>query len=180
MADEYSNVCPRNLRRRRILHKRPSGWCLRRNAYRVHRLQSLGRRITMPPGQSRHPCHCNLRAYPILQTYNPSGHHRTPHRCTVRREDILLGEFRWTGKVAFYLTTLTVDTNADSHRVELHPGDYVTISASRFPFANVMPEGRRSEDWVNSISRTLQWNSRQKQKALQTWSKQEASDGPAQ
>jgi len=36
-------------------------------------------------------------------------------------------------------------------RVELHPGDYVTISASRYPFANVQPQGRRSEDWVNSI-----------------------------
>ena len=54
-------------------------------------------------------------------------------------------------------------------RVELHPGDYVTISASRYPFANVMPRGRRSEDWVNSISRTLQWNSRQRQKSFKEW-----------
>ncbi|PQE25128.1 hypothetical protein CJF31_00005971 [Rutstroemia sp. NJR-2017a BVV2] len=37
-------------------------------------------------------------------------------------------------------------------RVELCPGDYVTISASRYPFANVMPQGRRSEDWINSIT----------------------------
>lgn len=29
-----------------------------------------------------------------------------------------------------------------------------------------MPPGRRSEDWINSISRTLQWNSRQRQKAF--------------
>ena len=64
--------------------------------------------------------------------------------------------------------------SANPCRVELNPGDYVTISASRFPFANVMPEGRRSEDWVNSISRTLQWNSRQKQKAMQTWSEEKA------
>lgn len=49
-------------------------------------------------------------------------------------------------------------------RVELYPGDYVTISASRFPFASVMPQGRRSEDWVNSISGKLGWNTRQKQK----------------
>ncbi|KIY04050.1 uncharacterized protein Z520_00742 [Fonsecaea multimorphosa CBS 102226] len=54
-------------------------------------------------------------------------------------------------------------------RIELFPGDYVTISASRYPFANVMPPGRRSEDWVNSISRTLQWNSRQRQKAFHEW-----------
>ncbi|QKX58393.1 uncharacterized protein TRUGW13939_05515 [Talaromyces rugulosus] len=51
-------------------------------------------------------------------------------------------------------------------RVELHPGDYVTVSASRYPFANVLPAGRRSEDWVQSISRTLNWNSRQRQKSF--------------
>ncbi|MCJ1396589.1 hypothetical protein MMC18_009480 [Xylographa bjoerkii] len=57
-------------------------------------------------------------------------------------------------------------------RVELCPGDYVTISASRYPFANVMPQGRRSEDWVKSISRTLQWNSRQRQKSFKEWQEQ--------
>uniref|UniRef100_A0A093VX80 Putative kinase C3H5.11 n=1 Tax=Talaromyces marneffei PM1 TaxID=1077442 RepID=A0A093VX80_TALMA len=51
-------------------------------------------------------------------------------------------------------------------RIELHPGDYVTVSASRYPFANVMPAGRRSEDWVQSISKTLNWNSRQRQKTF--------------
>lgn len=50
-------------------------------------------------------------------------------------------------------------------RVELKPGDYVTISASRYPFASVQAQGRRSEDWVNSISGKLGWNTRQKQKA---------------
>ncbi|KAG8159576.1 hypothetical protein KVR01_010213 [Diaporthe batatas] len=54
-------------------------------------------------------------------------------------------------------------------RVELFPGDYVTISASRFPFASVQAEGRRSEDWVNSISGKLGWNTRQKQKAYKEW-----------
>ncbi|KAG6009630.1 hypothetical protein E4U21_001694 [Claviceps maximensis] len=54
-------------------------------------------------------------------------------------------------------------------RVELKPGDYVTISASRFPFASVQTEGRRSEDWVNSISGKLGWNTRQKQKELKKW-----------
>ncbi|KAJ5587434.1 kinase [Penicillium hispanicum] len=51
-------------------------------------------------------------------------------------------------------------------RVELHPGDYVTVSASRYPFANVLPQGRRGEDWVHSISKTLNWNSRTKQKSF--------------
>ncbi|KAI2464869.1 ATP-NAD kinase [Annulohypoxylon bovei var. microspora] len=51
-------------------------------------------------------------------------------------------------------------------RVELLPGDYVTISASRFPFASVQPQprGRRSEDWVKSISAKLGWNTRQRQR----------------
>ena len=53
--------------------------------------------------------------------------------------------------------------------MELCPGDYVTISASRYPFANVMQQGKRSEDWVNSISRTLNWNSRQRQKSFKEW-----------
>ncbi|KAI4214138.1 MAG: hypothetical protein LQ351_003223 [Letrouitia transgressa] len=57
-------------------------------------------------------------------------------------------------------------------RIELHPGDYVTISASRYPFPNVMPQGSRSEDWINSISRTLNWNSRQKQKSFKEWEEQ--------
>ncbi|TVY88993.1 NAD(+) kinase [Lachnellula willkommii] len=55
-------------------------------------------------------------------------------------------------------------------RVELRPGDYVTISASRYPFANVMQQGRRSEDWVNSISGKLGWNTRQRQKQYKEWS----------
>ena len=56
-------------------------------------------------------------------------------------------------------------------RVEMHPGDYVTISASRYPFATVQAQGRRSEDWVNSISGKLGWNTRQKQKAYKEWEK---------
>ncbi|ATY58309.1 NAD+ kinase [Cordyceps militaris CM01] len=56
-------------------------------------------------------------------------------------------------------------------RVELEPGDYVTISASRYPFASVQTEGRRSEDWVNSISGKLGWNTRQKQKEFKEWDK---------
>lgn len=52
------------------------------------------------------------------------------------------------------------------NRSELKPGDYVTISASRFPYPTVLPLDRRSEDWVDSISRTLNWNNRQRQKAF--------------
>ena len=67
-------------------------------------------------------------------------------------------------------TSLFVDANIRC-RVELCPGDYVTISASRYPFANIMPQGRRSEDWVSSISQKLNWNSRQRQKGFKEWSK---------
>lgn len=49
-------------------------------------------------------------------------------------------------------------------RVELRPGDYVTISASRYPFAVVQADGRQNEDWVTSISGKLGWNTREKQK----------------
>lgn len=55
-------------------------------------------------------------------------------------------------------------------RVELRPGDYVTISASRFPFPSVLPPDRKTKDWVDSISRTLNWNSRQRQKSYKEWS----------
>ncbi|OXV07469.1 hypothetical protein Egran_04764 [Elaphomyces granulatus] len=51
-------------------------------------------------------------------------------------------------------------------RIELQPGDYVTVSASRYPFAYVLPTRRRGEDWVHRISKTLNWNSRQRQKAF--------------
>lgn len=40
-----------------------------------------------------------------------------------------------------------------------------------------MPPGRRSEDWVNSISRTLQWNSRQRQKAFNEWEGEKVEEG---
>ncbi|KAK1831563.1 ATP NAD kinase [Podospora conica] len=50
-------------------------------------------------------------------------------------------------------------------RIELRPGDYVTISASRYPFASVQMHGRRSEDWIGSISKKLAWNSRSRPKA---------------
>lgn len=57
-------------------------------------------------------------------------------------------------------------TVADSNgRIELQPGDYVTVSASRYPFANVLPHNRRGEDWVQSISKTLNWNSRKSRRA---------------
>lgn len=57
-------------------------------------------------------------------------------------------------------------------RVELCPGDYITISASRFPFANIVQSKSASDDWVNSISRTLNWNSRARQKSFDEKPKQ--------
>ncbi|KAK1776478.1 ATP-NAD kinase-like domain-containing protein [Copromyces sp. CBS 386.78] len=51
-------------------------------------------------------------------------------------------------------------------RIELRPGDYVTISASRYPFASVQAQGRRSEEWIKSINAKLGWNTRQKQKTF--------------
>ncbi|KAJ4416896.1 hypothetical protein N0V85_002076 [Neurospora sp. IMI 360204] len=51
-------------------------------------------------------------------------------------------------------------------RIELRPGDYVTISASRYPFASVQMQGKRSEEWIKSINAKLGWNTRQKQKSF--------------
>jgi len=42
-------------------------------------------------------------------------------------------------------------------RVELRPGDHVTIAASQYPFPTVVKTGN---DWFESVSRTLQWNTR--------------------
>ncbi|KAI5811107.1 ATP-NAD kinase-like domain-containing protein [Peziza echinospora] len=50
-------------------------------------------------------------------------------------------------------------------RVELNQGDYVTISASRFPFPMIQNR-KQNKDWFNSISRNFNWGARQKQKPL--------------
>ncbi|KAI2629779.1 ATP-NAD kinase [Hypoxylon sp. NC1633] len=42
-------------------------------------------------------------------------------------------------------------------RVELKQGDCVTITASQYPFPTVM---RSPTEWFDSVSRTLQWNTR--------------------
>ncbi|KAI1333400.1 ATP-NAD kinase [Xylariaceae sp. FL0255] len=42
-------------------------------------------------------------------------------------------------------------------RVELRQGDHVTITASQYPFPTVL---RTGAEWFDSVSRTLQWNTR--------------------
>ena len=42
-------------------------------------------------------------------------------------------------------------------RLELKPGDCVTITASQYPFPTVT---RTDAEWFNSVSRTLRWNTR--------------------
>jgi hypothetical protein len=88
----------------------------------------------------------------------------------VRAAGLLLmarrGEFHH--RVPYKSQTLT------SSRSELKPGDYVTISTSRFPFPTVLPLDRKGEDWVDSISRTLNWNNRQRQKAFDDQKKSDA------
>lgn len=48
------------------------------------------------------------------------------------------------------------------NRVEIKQGDYVRISASRFPFPTCL-RGKQTGDWFESVSRTLNWNERKKQ-----------------
>lgn len=42
-------------------------------------------------------------------------------------------------------------------RIELRQGDFVTIAASQYPFPTVLSN---STEWIDSISRTLRWNTR--------------------
>lgn len=50
-------------------------------------------------------------------------------------------------------------------RVELKQGDHIKVTASRYPFPTVCAENQ-SIDWFQSISRTLKWNERQRQKSF--------------
>ncbi|KAK4689907.1 NAD+ kinase, partial [Tremellales sp. Uapishka_1] len=50
-------------------------------------------------------------------------------------------------------------------RVELKQGDHIKVTASKYPFPTVCAE-KQSTDWFNSISRTLRWNEREKQKSF--------------
>lgn len=48
-------------------------------------------------------------------------------------------------------------------RLELCQGDYITVSASRFPFPAIQSR-KQNKDWFNSLSRNFHWGTRQKQK----------------
>jgi NAD+ kinase len=44
-------------------------------------------------------------------------------------------------------------------------GDHIKVTASKFPFPTVCAD-KQSTDWFHSISRTLRWNEREKQKSF--------------
>lgn len=50
-------------------------------------------------------------------------------------------------------------------RVELKQGDHIKITASKYPFPTVCAD-KQSTDWFKSISRTLRWNERERQKSF--------------
>ncbi|CCM00603.1 uncharacterized protein FIBRA_02639 [Fibroporia radiculosa] len=50
-------------------------------------------------------------------------------------------------------------------RVELKQGDHIKVTASKYPFPTVCAD-TQSTDWFNSISRTLKWNERERQKSF--------------
>lgn len=50
-------------------------------------------------------------------------------------------------------------------RVELKQGDHIKVTASRYPFPTICQQ-TQSVDWFKSISRTLKWNERQRQKSF--------------
>ncbi|UZJ56914.1 hypothetical protein CBS101457_006234 [Exobasidium rhododendri] len=50
-------------------------------------------------------------------------------------------------------------------RVELKQGDHIKVTASKYPFPTICADNQ-SIDWFESISRTLKWNERQRQKSF--------------
>lgn len=50
------------------------------------------------------------------------------------------------------------------HRTQLHPGYYVTVHASQFPFPTIISA---PTEYIDSVSRTLKWNVRQHQKPFE-------------
>jgi NAD+ kinase len=50
-------------------------------------------------------------------------------------------------------------------RVELKQGDHIKVTASKYPFPTVCAD-KQSTDWFHSISRTLKWNERERQKSF--------------
>ncbi|GJE97405.1 ATP-NAD kinase [Phanerochaete sordida] len=50
-------------------------------------------------------------------------------------------------------------------RIELKQGDHIKITASKYPFPTVCSISQ-STDWFQSISRTLKWNERERQKSF--------------
>ncbi|BFZ55550.1 hypothetical protein PYCC9005_002591 [Savitreella phatthalungensis] len=51
------------------------------------------------------------------------------------------------------------------NRVELRQGDYVRVTASRYPFPTCL-KSKQTADWFESISTKLNWNERKKQKSV--------------
>ncbi|KAH7108099.1 ATP-NAD kinase [Auriculariales sp. MPI-PUGE-AT-0066] len=50
-------------------------------------------------------------------------------------------------------------------RIELKQGDHIKVTASKYPFPTVCAD-MASTDWFHSISRTLKWNERERQKSF--------------
>ncbi|WVQ74251.1 hypothetical protein IAR50_003848 [Cryptococcus sp. DSM 104548] len=50
-------------------------------------------------------------------------------------------------------------------RTELHQGDHIKITASRYPFPTICAD-KANTDWFSAIARTLLWNERAKQKTF--------------
>jgi NAD+ kinase len=50
-------------------------------------------------------------------------------------------------------------------RARITEGDHIKVTASKFPFPTVCAD-KQSTDWFHSISRTLKWNERERQKSF--------------
>ena len=61
-------------------------------------------------------------------------------------------------------------------RIEIRRGDHIKVNASPFPFPTVCPDDQPSP-WFDSVSRTLKWNERQRQKSFVVV-EEDVSDAP--
>jgi NAD+ kinase len=64
--------------------------------------------------------------------------------------------------VGVFSLSLVTRSAADDRRAE---GDHIKITASKYPFPTVCAD-KSSTDWFHSISRTLKWNERERQKSF--------------
>ncbi|KAL8305343.1 hypothetical protein RB597_003805 [Gaeumannomyces tritici] len=90
----FSHVISRDIRRRRALHIRPSGWYMCVDTYRLYSLQPSRRWLALPPREPGDAGDGHLRAYALLPTHHPARHHCAARGRALLCPDGLVGQLR--------------------------------------------------------------------------------------